>query len=87
MIEKCPLKAIIYLRCAPEMCLNRIKKRNREGEESIPLEYLQKVHKRHEEWLPTLKNIPILTVDTGMYDIYSASDQQIIKTLIQNFIA
>lgn len=48
MTEKCPLKAIIYLRCAPELCLNRIKKRNREGEESIPLEYLQKVHKRHE---------------------------------------
>lgn len=67
--------------------MKRIKKRNREGEEAIPLEYLQKVHKRHEEWLPTLKNIPILTIDTGLYDISSKSDQQVIKTLILNFIA
>jgi deoxyadenosine/deoxycytidine kinase len=53
------------------------------------LEYLRKVHERHEEWLKTLKHIPILTVDTGVIDIYSENDQrevaQIIKTFIKDF--
>jgi len=31
LVKNCPLKAIIYLRCAPNVCLKRIKQRNREG--------------------------------------------------------
>lgn len=86
MVQNCPLKAIIYLRCSPELCLKRIKQRNREGEEGIPLDYLRKVHERHEEWLKTLKDIPILAIDTGVYDISSTADQAEIKSLIQKFI-
>jgi deoxyadenosine/deoxycytidine kinase len=37
LIQESPLKAIIYLRCPPEVCLQRIHQRNREGEEHIPL--------------------------------------------------
>lgn len=48
LMAKCPLSGIIYLKCEPEICMERIKKRNRKGEESIPLEYLRKVHDRHE---------------------------------------
>ena len=86
MTKNCPLKAIIYLRCSPELCLKRIKQRNREGEEGIPLAYLRKVHERHEEWLKTLKNIPILIIDTEIYDISCSQDQAEIRDLIQRFI-
>lgn len=37
LVKDCPLRAVIYLRCSPELCLKRIKQRNREGEEGIPL--------------------------------------------------
>jgi deoxyadenosine/deoxycytidine kinase len=66
--------------------LQRIKQRNREGEEGIPVDYLRKVHERHEEWLKTLKSIPILTIDTGIYDINNSKHQAEIRSLIQRFI-
>lgn len=74
---------MIYLRCSPELCLDRMKQRNRAGEEGIPLSYLKKVHDRQEEWLKTLEDIPILTIDTGVYDIYNIDEQSEVKTLIK----
>ena len=45
------LSGVIYVKCEPEICNERIKKRAREGESSIPLEYLQRIHQKHEDWL------------------------------------
>lgn len=42
-------KENIYIRTDPEVAFQRIKKRNRQGED-IPLEYLQKCHKYHDDW-------------------------------------
>ena len=44
------LGGIIYVKADPEICSERVKIRAREGE-TIPLEYLQKCHKYHEDWL------------------------------------
>ena len=41
----------VYLRMSPEVCMERIRIRNREGEETISLEYLQKCNAYHEDWL------------------------------------
>jgi len=41
--------AYIYLRSDPEMCYNRIKKRGRESEKNIKLEYIKRIHEVHEE--------------------------------------
>lgn len=41
----------IYLRATPEVCLDRVKKRGRAGEEGIDLNYLTELHLAHEEWL------------------------------------
>jgi deoxyadenosine/deoxycytidine kinase len=40
----------IYLRTSPDVCLHRLKKRARGEESTIPLEYLQQLHSRHDEW-------------------------------------
>lgn len=41
--------AYIYLRSDPELCYNRIKKRGRESEKNIKLEYIKRIHELHEE--------------------------------------
>lgn len=42
---------IVYLQASPEACLERIKRRNRKEESSVPLEYLESLHELHEDWL------------------------------------
>lgn len=55
----------IYLRCSPEENVIRIEKRLREGESGIPLEYLQQLHRCHDEWMGTeKKTIPVMTIDS-----------------------
>ena len=57
----------IYLQCPPEECLRRLKERNREEEVKIPLEYLQSLEDRHEEWFSDNENgekKPVLKLDS-----------------------
>ena len=42
---------IMYLRTSPEKAFERIQKRKRTEELNIPFEYIQQLHKCHEEWL------------------------------------
>jgi len=56
------MDALIYLECPPEVSLERCMKRNRPGE-SITLEYMTKVHERHEEWLQNLETRPLLIIE------------------------
>jgi len=44
---------LIYLNVSPEKALERIHKRGRESEQSIPLEYLQRLDREYENWLST----------------------------------
>lgn len=54
----------IYLKCTPQTAFDRIKKRNRNGESEISLEYLQQIDKLHDSWLYSENNkIPVLTID------------------------
>jgi deoxycitidine kinase/deoxyguanosine kinase len=46
----------IYINTPPDICLQRIAKRNRSGE-SIPLEYLQKLDTFHKNWLSSKENM------------------------------
>ena len=50
----------IYLRTLPEVSYERVHTRARQGE-TIPLEYLQKCHNYHEEWLSDA-----ITIDAGV---------------------
>lgn len=49
--EKTKLDRIIYINTDPNICLERIKKRNRDGESDISLEYLNHCHLLHQDWL------------------------------------
>ncbi|XP_072729636.1 thymidine kinase 2, mitochondrial isoform X1 [Ciconia boyciana] len=42
---------IVYLQTSPEVCYERLKRRCREEEKIIPLEYLEAIHQLYEDWL------------------------------------
>ncbi|XP_006641426.3 thymidine kinase 2, mitochondrial isoform X1 [Lepisosteus oculatus] len=46
-----PLDLIVYLQTSPQTCYERLKKRCREEEKVIPLEYLEAIHQLYEDWL------------------------------------
>ena len=47
-ISQCPTDAVIYIKTDADVCRGRIAKRLREGEEGIPLEYLENCEKYHD---------------------------------------
>lgn len=42
---------IVYVRVMPEIAYERIEKRNRTEEKSVPFEYISRLHDLHERWL------------------------------------
>lgn len=60
----------IYLRVDPLVCYKRLVKRQRKEEIGISLDYLDRLHQKHEDWLvqkkdvaPYVKDIPVLVLD------------------------
>ena len=73
-IRDLPFKGIIYVKTDPELCNERIKTRNRSGE-NIPIEYLRKCHDYHESWIDKLKDDKKVKIINGNMDIdYSLRD-------------
>ncbi|KAL0979360.1 hypothetical protein UPYG_G00184100 [Umbra pygmaea] len=69
------LEGIIYLRAPPQKCMERLGRRGRMEEKQVQLDYLEKLHGQHEEWLiekstrlhfEHLTRVPILVLDAGM---------------------
>ena len=56
-LEDINISGIIYLQCKPDICLKRIKERNRLGE-NISIQYLENCDKYHKDWINNLK-IPV----------------------------
>ena len=70
----------IYLRVKSDICLERINKRNRQEESGIPIEYLENIHIKHDNWLLNEKKIPVLVLD------WNCSFDNNIKDVIESFI-
>ena len=76
----------IYLKTDPEICLQRINKRNRDGESTIPLEYLINCHRYHEDMISNIikDNVLIINCNTD-----TENNKDIINKwleIIKNFI-
>jgi len=79
---------IIYLRTDPEIVYERIKNRNRLEENTIPLQYLEELHKLHEEWLVHQTKIktqaPVTIIDANgdledLSEKYSKCQEEILQ--------
>nr|XP_008123040.2 PREDICTED: thymidine kinase 2, mitochondrial [Anolis carolinensis] len=66
---------IVYLQTSPERCYERLKRRCREEEKVIPMEYLEAIHLLYEEWLikKSLFKVPspvlVLQADHDLQDM------------------
>ena len=69
-----PIGAIVYIKASPEICLERVNTRAREGE-NIPLEYLKECDKYHGEWINS-ENIPKLIINANI-DINKNPEEKI----------
>ena len=49
----------LYMKATPEFCLERIRSRNRSGEDTYTLQYLQKLSQAHDSLLPHAKIVNI----------------------------
>ncbi|GFN90435.1 thymidine kinase 2, mitochondrial-like [Plakobranchus ocellatus] len=67
--EDIQVDLIVYLRASPEICADRMRKRNRSEEAGVPLEYLQALHRLHDDWLLHGKRgklpAPVLVLDAN----------------------
>ena len=77
---------IIYLRTDPKVCHQRLKIRNRREEASMPLEYLQQLHAKHESWLlDNPKNTPVLVLDGNLPYLHETNSRNNLLTRVRNF--
>lgn len=60
----------IYLQTDPQVCYQRLIKRNRHEESMVSIDYLKQLHDKHESWLigkhdvaPFLKEVPVLVLN------------------------
>uniref|UniRef100_A0A6C0C106 Deoxynucleoside kinase domain-containing protein n=1 Tax=viral metagenome TaxID=1070528 RepID=A0A6C0C106_9ZZZZ len=74
--EDYPIEGIIYIDASPEICYQRIKMRSRNGEEDIPLTYLQQCDKYHKTWLFEHNTARMLQLQTD-YQFSDESDKKI----------
>ena len=66
-ISEVPVSKVIYVKTEPEIAHRRVVIRNRPGEQ-IPIEYLERCNKYHEDWLLSESYVQF-TLD-GNIDIY-----------------
>jgi deoxyadenosine/deoxycytidine kinase len=70
-LEKYKADGVLYVNAGPETCLERIRKRSREGEDAIMLGYLKTCDEYHKDWLAGMSNTSVFVVeDTYSEDLH-----------------
>ena len=72
-------KYIIYIRTPPDVCYMRIQRRNRQGENTIPLEYLVQLHALYED-------LYINQASTHGWTVYIVNGNQCVKEVENDVI-
>ena len=71
------------MQTSPQICFERIQKRNRISEKNITLDYIKQIHNQHEQFLiekkdifENIKNVPVLVLDAS--ENFAQNPQKII---------
>lgn len=80
------VKGVIYLRTSTPTCMTRIAQRNRNGEDSINVNYIKTLHDLHENWLIN-SNDPSLHVCCVDGNVHEAEvDTAAIVSFVNSFV-
>jgi deoxyadenosine/deoxycytidine kinase len=71
--EEYSISGIIYVNADPKICYERIKRRSRTGESDIPLDYLVKCDKYHNDMIEEFKSKITIVELNGNQDIFDES--------------
>ena len=64
-IEDTKIDGIIYIKASGQTCFERVKKRSRNGESNIPVEYLERCGNEHDNWIIHNYTGPKLVLDVN----------------------
>ena len=70
---------IIYLKCSPNIAMNRTMNRNRDGEDRLSISYLKKLNEKYDEKLKNISNCVVHVVDAD-------KDEETVFNNIKNII-
>lgn len=90
-VNATPLSAIVLLETSPSICYERIKRRAREGEDAIPLEYLQQIEKQQQAWVQNT-DVPCLLLQetatgTDMDTTHGVANVGSVSRFVENIVA
>ena len=76
----------IYLKAKPEVSFSRIQKRTRAEESTIPIEYIERVSNKHDEWLLSdeISNKEVILADEDF--VYNIDNRNRMIDKISNII-
>lgn len=69
-----PISTMFYIKTDPSICLQRINSRNRNGEEQIPLTYLNECHEYHEQMVTHMFSTPNTCTNTNVVVVSGNDD-------------
>ena len=70
-IDDYPIHKVIYVKTCPEICIQRIQKRNRDCENNIQFDYIKLCDKYHENMIDKITEKNKLLILNGNCDIFS----------------
>jgi deoxyadenosine/deoxycytidine kinase len=74
LADEVHIGGMIYLKASTEVCMQRVRKRNRLGEDGITSDYLGDLHDAHENWLmDPQQNVMVLDAETDLQNDETAA--------------
>ena len=70
------MDGVIYLKGSAELALSRIQNRNFDCDADLPLDYLEKIQKKHDEYIETVRKsgVDVLTIDASEDELAVATE-------------
>jgi deoxyadenosine/deoxycytidine kinase/nucleoside 2-deoxyribosyltransferase len=67
---------VVSLEAPLEVTVDRIRRRDRAAERSLDTGFIQRVHDYYRDWLSSLEEIPVVSIDTTVHDLVSSPRDQ-----------